>query len=45
MKVNMDNLNVLAKKATDEDDFTLAEYYLEKIKEEEDSIKKLKKKD
>ena len=40
---NMENLNILAKKATDEDDFTLAEYYLEKIKEEEDSIKKLKK--
>ena len=41
--VNMENLNILAKKATDEGDFTLGEYYLDKIKEEDDSIKKIQK--
>ena len=42
--INMEKLNISAKKATDEDDFTLAEFYLDKIKEEEDSIKKIQKK-
>ena len=40
---NMENLNVLAITASEEYDLTLAEYYLGKIKEGEDSIKKIQK--
>ena len=39
----MEKLNISAKKAFKEEDFELAEYYLDRIKEENDSIKEMQK--
>ena len=43
-KVNMEKLTVLAEKANEEDDISLAQYYASKLKEEEDIYNKLQKK-
>ena len=42
-RVNMKKLNISARKAYKEEDFELAEYYLDRIKEENDSIKEMQK--
>ena len=42
-KDNMEKLTVLAKKANEEDDISLAQYYISKLKEEEDIFNKLQK--
>ena len=39
----MKKLNISARKAYKEEDFKLAEYYLDRIKEENDSIKEMQK--
>ena len=39
----MKKLNISARKAYKEEDFELAEYYLDRIKEENDSIKEMQK--
>ena len=41
--VNMEKLNISAKKANKEENFELAQYYLDTIKEEEESIEEMQK--